>query len=154
MSWMLWLIAGLVLMALELLAVDLAFYLLFFGMAAVGVGLVELAGAGLPVHMQWGLYAVLSVTAMFTLRERMYKRFRGGLPGFDNSSAGEIVDVNESVQPNHTIRVAMRGCTWDALNVGASEIKSGSKAEVVGLKGTVLLIEEPKDCEVGANLSQ
>ena len=63
MPWWAWLVVGLVLMVLELAAVDAAFYLVFLGAAAVLVGVAESAGAGLPLWGQWLMYGVLAVAS-------------------------------------------------------------------------------------------
>ena len=68
MAWWGWCILGVALLGVELLAVDAQFYLVFAGLAAVIVGLLGLVGLELPVAGQWLLFAVLAVTAMFTLR--------------------------------------------------------------------------------------
>jgi membrane protein implicated in regulation of membrane protease activity len=74
MLWWGWCILGVVLLGVELLAVDAQFYLVFAGLAAVVVGLLGLVGLELPVALQWLLFAVLAVTAMFTLRRPIYAK--------------------------------------------------------------------------------
>ena len=74
MVWWGWCILGMVLLGVELLAVDAQFYLVFAGIAAVVVGLLGLVGLELPVAGQWLLFAVLAVASMFTLRRPIYAK--------------------------------------------------------------------------------
>lgn len=141
MPWWAWLVAGLGLMALELAAVDAAFYIVFLGAAAVVVGVAESAGAGLPVWGQWVLYAVLAIASMVLFRRKLYDRLRGSAQGFDNSTVGETVDVTEDVPAGGRTRVAMRGSRWQATNVGAEAIRAGARARVVAVTGTTVDIE-------------
>ncbi len=75
MAWWGWCIFGVVLLGVELLAVDAQFYLVFAGLAAIVVGLLGLVGLELPIAGRSGCsFAVLAVTAMFTLRRPIYAR--------------------------------------------------------------------------------
>lgn len=141
MPWWIWLIAGIVLIGLELTVADLAFYLVFIGAAALVVGVLEAGGAGLPAAGQWLLFAVLAFSSMVLFREKLYRRLRT-VPGFDNSAAGPAgtVAVREEVPPGGSTRVALRGTEWDARNVGATPIKAGEQALVVKTEGNVLQI--------------
>ena len=140
MPWWVWLAVGFALVGIEVTMVDLAFYLVFLGAAAIGVGIFEALGAGLPMWGQWLLYAVLAVVGMFLLREKLHQRLRGSARGFDNSASGTIVDVGEEVLPGLQTRIALRGTQWTATNVGTSAIAAGAKARIVESAGTVLHI--------------
>lgn len=141
MPWWIWLIAGIVLIGLELTVADLAFYLVFIGAAALVVGVLEAGGAGLPATGQWLLFAVLAFSSMLLFREKLYKRLRT-VPGFNNSAAGPggTVAAREDVAPGGSTRVALRGTEWDARNVGTTPIKTGERAQVVKTEGNVLQI--------------
>ncbi len=141
MPWWAWLASGGALMALELTVADASFYLIFIGVAAVIVGVAEAGGAGLPMFGQWLSFAALAIIGMVFFRDRLYERWRGNAPGFDGSGVGERVEVAEDVPSGGRTRVAMRGSQWDATNVGASPIASGTVAEVVAHDGNRLDIK-------------
>ena len=141
MPWWAWIIGGIVLVGVELLGADLAFYLAFMGVAAIVVGVFEAAGPGLPAWGQWLLYAFLAVTSMLLFRDELYRRLRGGLPGFKGSNEGAIVELKEDVSQGGRTRVALRGTEWDALNVGNAAIAAGAQGRVVKMAGTELHIE-------------
>lgn len=139
MPWWAWLIGGGVLVAIELVAVDAAFYFIFLGAAAVLVGLLQVAGGDLPAWGQWLLYAVFAVASMVLFRQKLYHRLRGG-GGFDGGAEGELVTVTEEVGVGGETRVAMRGTQWSARNVGEGAIAAGAEARIVHQAGAVLKI--------------
>ena len=140
MPWWAWIIGGIALVAVELLGADLAFYLAFMGVAAIVVGIFEAAGPGLPAWGQWLLYAFLAVTSMVLFRDELYRRLRGGLPGFKGGNEGALVEVKEDVSQGGRTRVALRGTEWDAKNVGSAAIAAGEQGRVVKMAGTELHI--------------
>ena len=141
MPWWGWVSIGIILMGLELTAVDAAFYLIFVGAAAVCVGIIGLAGVELPVWGQLLAFAVLAVASMVLFRGRLYDRIRGGLPGFEYKVAGRIVSVGEDVPRGGETRVSLQGTQWTAVNVGTAPITAGARARVVGRDSVNLSIE-------------
>ena len=141
MPWWGWVSIGIILMGVELTAVDAAFYLIFVGAAAVCVGIVGLAGVDLPVWGQLLAFAILAVASMVTFRRRLYDRIRGGLPGFEYQVAGRIVSVGEEVPLGGQTRVDLQGTQWTAVNVGPGPIAAGDRARVVGRDSLNLSIE-------------
>lgn len=128
-------IAGIVLMVVELAAVDASFYLVFLGVAAVLVGIAVLGDPTLSIETQWILYGVLAVASMVFFRRKLYERLRGGVPGFDNSTVGEIVELAEDVPAGGSTRIDMRGSQWTATNVGNSAMGAGARARIVSVSG-------------------
>lgn len=141
MPWWGWVSIGVILMGLELTAVDAAFYLIFVGAAAVCVGIIGLAGVELPVWGQLLAFASLAVASMVLFRGRLYDRIRGGLPGFEYKVAGRIVSVGEDVPRGGQTRVSLQGTQWTAVNVGPAPITAGARARVVGRDSVNLSIE-------------
>ena len=82
MQWWSWIVAGVVLLELELLVIDAQFFLVFIGLAAIVVGIAALAGMGGPEWVQWLLFAVLALIFTFGFRSRIYEKMRGSAPGF------------------------------------------------------------------------
>ena len=141
MPWWGWVSIGIILMGVELTAVDAAFYLIFVGAAAVCVGIVGLAGVDLPVWGQLLCFAILAVVSMVMFRGKLYDRIRGGLPGFEYQVAGRIVSVGEDVPLGGQTRVDLQGTQWTAVNVGSEPIAAGARARVVGRDSLNLSIE-------------
>ncbi len=141
MSWWGWLIIGIVLAGAELLT-DAAFYLAFAGVAAICVGLLGLAGVGLPVWAQWVAFSILAVAAMVLFRRKCYDRLRGvgGGAEFRHPAVGAAVVVDEDVAPGGRTRVRLQGTEWTAVNVGPDAMSRGTGAVVVDIDGVALEI--------------
>ena len=77
MPWWGWLIGGIALLGLELFLVEAEFYLVFIGVSAVIVGLLDLAGVGMAEWLQWLVFAALAVVTMVTFRRRLHTFIRG-----------------------------------------------------------------------------
>ena len=144
MMWWGWLIFGLALMGMEMFVIDAAFYLIFIGLAAVCTGLLELAGITLPMWGQWLVFAVLALVLMVLFRQKLYKKLRGGLPGFDASSTGQRVTVPEDLPAGGETRVRLRGSDWTAQNVGDEVIEKGSSVPVISTEGLILKVKAPE----------
>ena len=113
MSWWGWLIVGIVLVGAELMT-DAAFYLVFAGAAAIVVGLLVVAGLGLPVWAQWVAFSVLAIASMVLFRRKLYDRLRGGgSPGMQHAAVDALVTVDEDVAPGRRTRVRLQGTQWD-----------------------------------------
>ena len=74
MQWWAWVAVGAILLGSELAFVDAQFYLVFLGLAALIVGLLDVAGLPLAVWAQWLVFTVLAVVSMFGFRQRIYEQ--------------------------------------------------------------------------------
>ncbi len=148
MSWWGWLIIGIVLAGAELLT-DAAFYLAFAGVAAICVGLLGLAGVGLPAWAQWVAFSILAIASMVLFRQKCYDRLRGGGGGaeFRHAAVGAAVVVDEDVASGGRTRVRLQGTEWTAVNVGPDAMPRGTGAVVVDTDGVALEIVEAPSSE-------
>ena len=140
MEWWGWCILGVALLGVELLAVDAQFYLVFAGLAAVVVGLLGLVGLELPVAGQWLLFAVLAVTAMFTLRRPIYAKLMNKPFGNVSTDLDQRVVLVQELAPGKSCRIEYRGSGWTALNVGDQAIPSGGAARIDSIDGLTLRV--------------
>lgn len=74
MSWWGWIIFGALLFSTELMIVDLKFYLMFVGMAAIIVGLLDLTGIAWQPWAEWLTFAVVAVISIYFFRKQAYHR--------------------------------------------------------------------------------
>jgi hypothetical protein len=132
------------LLCAELFAIDLQFYLVFIGIGAIIVGIVELVAPGLPGWVPWILFAVLSLTTMFTIRRQLYDRIRGRAAGLTNAAIGAQVTIREALAPGKSCRTEYRGSLWTAINVGKEAIPAGGTAEVDAVDGLNLRVRPLK----------
>ena len=140
MHWWAWIAVGAILLGSELAFIDAQFYLVFVGTGAFVVGMLQLAGLGMPVWLQWLLFAVLAATSMLTFRRRIYERMRRGLPALKVGPAGEIVTLPTALPPGETCRIEFRGCSWSAINGGPTAIAAGARARIARVDGLTLVV--------------
>ena len=142
--WWGWMIFGAVMLGSELLIVDAAFYLVFIGSAAVITGLVGLAGLELALWAQWLLFAALSIITMVFFRKRMYQTLRGTTTDYDSGPAGEVLRLEEALEPGDSCRMTYRGTTWTVLNSGSGVIEKGKDVRISRVDGLTLIIDHAK----------
>ncbi len=137
MPWWGWIVVGAALLGAETL-VDTQFYLVFFGIAALVVGV--LAGLGLagPVWLQWTLFGVLCVVGTLAFRRRLYAMIRKSYGHVSQGTVGEVAIARERIPPGGRGRVELRGTLWDARNTGDTAIAAGESARVERVEGLVL----------------
>ena len=126
------------LLAVELLAIDAQFYLVFLGISAALVGLASLLGIVMPEWAQWLAFAIMALTSFFTFRKSLYQKIHGGVVGYRENLAGESIIVNRDLAPGAEGRVEYRGTNWTARNVGSTPIASGARVVVVKADGLTL----------------
>ena len=141
MEWWLWIIVGVALACLEILFLDVAFYLIFIGGAAVLVGLIGAAGAPLPEWGQFLLFAALALTAMPLFRKRLYRKVRGRAPGHSDTLTGQTAEVTAAAAAHARGRGTVRGTDWILENRGAKDIPVGVTVNIVAQDGLVLIVE-------------
>ena len=139
--WWHWLVVGLFLVLVELAAAG-GFYVIFFGVSAVLVGLLASVGAAGGVGVQLLLFSVLSVASLLLFRSRLVKRFQGDpqAPPVDQL-IGEIGVVLEDLVPGAVGKVELRGSSWSARTVSGSSLARGTRCRVTGVDGLTLSVE-------------
>ncbi len=147
MPWWGWMIIGALLLGSELLGVEAAFYLVFIGLAAMATGLVELAGADLEPWMQWILFSIISVVFMVIFRKKLYAMLRGSGVGYETGPAGEIVTVQEALQPGQSGRMSYRGTDWTIVNDSDQAFSAGQRVRISRVDGLKLNLETIKEAE-------
>ena len=141
MLWWLWLLLGLLLAGLELLTPG-GFFVIFFGVAALVVGVLaglDLAG---PVWLQWLLFSLLSVVSLLCFRSPLLARMgRGTAAGSSvDSLVGETATPLEDIGPNAIGRAELRGAAWTARNGDPRPVTRGQRCLVQRVDGLTLWI--------------
>ena len=131
MPWWGWLIGGVALLGLELFLVEAEFYLVFIGVSAVIVGLLDLAGVDLVEWQQWLVFAALLVVTMVTFRRRLHAFVRGRVGHVrERVTSGDRVLVPVQLEPGQSCRVEYHGTSWSARNVDVLPLAAGSEAVI------------------------
>ncbi len=136
-----WLVFGLFLVLLELAAAG-GFYVIFFGIAAILVGLLASAGAAGSVGVQLLLFSVLSVASLVLFRSRLVKRFQGDpqAPPVDEL-VGELAVVTEELLAGGVGKVELRGTSWSARARSGAALVRGTRCRVTSVDGLTLIVE-------------
>jgi hypothetical protein len=140
MQWWAWIAIGAMLLGSELTLVNAQFYLVFLGISAFVVGLLELAGVITADWLQWATFAVIAVISMVGFRKQIYGKMRHALPPMRSGPAGETVTLPTSLPPGETCRLEYRGSSWSAINGGKSVIEAGSTARIERVDGLTLVV--------------
>lgn len=139
MPWWGWITIGALLLVAEMSIVDLEFYLVFLGISALVVGMLELAGFAMPFWLQWLVFAVLAVGSLFVFRQRVYKKLRPPPEGeVQQGVEGDRATAVDTIEPGATGAVTLRGAHWTGLNRGAESIPAGSRCRVERSEGLTL----------------
>jgi len=135
--WWVWIVLGGVLLVAEVfLPTD--FFLVFFGVAALVLGIVGLVAPGLPPFAEWLLYAVLSVMTLLLFRRRLQRRFTHDHVAGVDSLVGQAAIAREPIAPGSRGQVELRGTVWTAKNSGTVAIQSGDRCVVESVDGLTL----------------
>lgn len=141
MPWWGWVIFGVLLLAAELLALDAQLYLVFIGVAAIIIGLTDIAGPQLlPAWVEWLSFAALSVLLMFTLRRQLYEKLQNRPAGSVDGDVGRSFALADALAPGKSCRAEYRGSLWTAINVGSRAIPAGGEARIESVEGLTLRV--------------
>jgi len=139
MTWWLWTAVGVVLAALELLSPG-GFFIIFFGVAALVVGGLELSGLLPQAWMQWLVFPIVALLALKFFRRPLLARMRLADPGKDDvdSLVGAVAMAADSIVPGGHGHAELRGTTWSARNVSDVPLTAGQRCRVVAVQGLML----------------
>jgi membrane protein implicated in regulation of membrane protease activity len=136
-GWM-WIALGLVLAAIEL-ATPGGFFIIFFGVGAVAVGLLRLVGLLEPAWAQWLAFPIVALVALRFFRQPLLARLQG-------RDSGHVVDtlVGDTALPSNALeaggrgKAEVRGAVWNARNVGERAVGARERCRVVAVNGLEL----------------
>lgn len=138
MTWWLWLLLGLVLSALELASAG-GFYLIFFGVSALFIGLMAALGLAGPQWLQWLVFSLLSVILLLAFRRPILRMLNADTGPVD-SLVGQIAVPVDAIPPGVVGRAELRGTTWSARNLHSAELARGQRCRVERVDGLMLFL--------------
>ncbi|MGH9630319.1 MAG: NfeD family protein [Bryobacteraceae bacterium] len=142
MAWWTWLLLGLILLFVELLTPG-GFYLMFFGISALLVGLLTALGFIGPAWTQWLIFSGVAVAAVALIRRRLMLRMLPSSPAPDiDSMVGETAVAMADIAADDIGKAELRGTAWNARNVSGREIRTGQRCKVERVEGLMLWIRE------------
>jgi membrane protein implicated in regulation of membrane protease activity len=141
-EWWLWFLLGLLLLAIELFTPG-GFFLLFFGVAALGVGVLSATVIPSLLWVQVLLCIAFSVAGILLFRRALVARFGRGFAGAGrdvDSLVGESATALEDLPAGALGRVELRGTPWSARNGGWVRIARGQRCTVERIEGLTLWV--------------
>ena len=139
MEWWLWIALGLALTVAEL-ATPSGFFIIFFGLAALTVGILSgLEMAGGP-WVQWLLFSVLSIGYILMFRGRLQAKVAVPESRDVDTLVGDLAIVQERLLPGVVGKVEVRGSMWSARNTSSVTLDAGQRARVAAVQGLTLTV--------------
>ena len=142
MLWWHWIAFGLVLAGLELFTPG-GFFIVFFGVGALAVGVLSLLGVAGPLWVQWLLFSVLSVVSLAVFRKPLLDRMRSATSNTApvDPLVGEIATPVADIAPGAVGRAELRGTAWQARNLGTITAVRGQRCRVMRVDGLTVEID-------------
>ncbi|MDH3627897.1 MAG: NfeD family protein [Acidobacteriota bacterium] len=141
MTWWIWIVGGIALLAFEL-AIPGGIIFLFFGVSAIVVGTLVALDIGGPLWLQTVIFAVMSIVSTLTLRGPILRRMAASTG--DSASIDAIVGQEavtaEEIIPGAEGKVELRGASWTAQNVGTEALAAGHRCTVERVDGLKLYV--------------
>jgi inner membrane protein len=130
MDWWMWLAGGLLLLVIELVTPS-GFFVMFFGLGALTVGVLARFDAAGPDWAQWLLFTIASIVYLLLFRGRLQARFEQSPPTRPvDTMIGELAVPQERMSPGGIGRAETRGTMWTARNDSTQTLEAGQRCRV------------------------
>jgi inner membrane protein len=139
MEWWIWLLLGLLLLLAELV-ISGGFYIVFFGVGAIVVGILTAFQAAGPTWFQFILFSIVSVVSLWLFREKLLQLTRARTSETVDNIVGETALLLEDISANGVGKAEMRGTSWTTRNVGATPLARGQRCRVERVEGLTLFV--------------
>jgi membrane protein implicated in regulation of membrane protease activity len=141
LTWWMWMILGLVLLACEMITPG-TFFFMFLGISALLAGLAALLVQDLAPWVPWLLFSVFSAISLAFFRKPLMEKFKlsgKNAPKVD-ALTGETAVALEDIAPGAMGKVELRGASWSARNIGEQFEKRSERLKVDSVDGLTLCI--------------
>jgi membrane protein implicated in regulation of membrane protease activity len=138
MTWWIWVLAGFLLLAIEMASTTM--HVGFFGLGALVEGLIVGLGFGGPLWGQILTFTIVSLVALFFIRPAVMRKLKLNVNPIVDSLIGESAVAIDAIAPAGIGKAEMRGSTWSARNVGDGALQPGQRARVERVEGLTILI--------------
>ena len=139
MTWWIWVLAGLLLLALEFATgvIGIGFFAIGAFVVAVLVGF----GPDLPLWGQLLIFTGVSVVSLLLIRPWMVRKLKLNEPKQEiDTLVGEQAFAIEEIGVKAIGKAELRGTTWSARNVGETSLTRGQRCVVAGVEGLIIHI--------------
>ncbi len=139
MEWWMWILLGLVLLLAEIVTPS-GFFIFFFAIGAIIVGMLAGFNAAGPVWFQIILFSILSLLTLWLFRERLLRLMHAPQQSAIDSLIGETAVMLEDIPLNGFGKAEMRGSSWNARNVGQKPLARGERGRVERVEGLMIFV--------------
>jgi membrane protein implicated in regulation of membrane protease activity len=139
MDWWIWIVLGLVLLLGEMLTPG-GFYILFFGIGAIIVGILAGFNVAGPVWFQIIVFSCLSLITFWLFRQRLLQSTHHDAPDEVDTLIGETAVITEEIPSRGIGKAEMRGTSWNAHNIGAHSLARGQRCRVERVEGLTIYV--------------
>ena len=136
MTWWIWILVGLGLLALEMSTTTL--HIGFFAVGAFVVGILVACGVDLPLWAQLVIFTVVSLLAFFFLRPILVRKLKLDQKKVVDTLVGEQAVAMDEIAVQGLGKAELRGSTWNARNVGETVLNRGQRCVVADVEGLVI----------------
>ena len=142
MEWWLWAALGLVLAVGEVLTPG-GFFIVFFGLAALVVALLDFLGLADALSFQILLFSIFSIVSLLLFRNPLLRWMaRQGKPTVEiDTLVGEIAIASTAMAAGGVGQAQLRGSAWNARNGSPSALAAGARCRVTRVEGLVIWVE-------------
>ena len=116
------------------------FFIIFFGLGALTVGVLEKLEFVSSLGIELLLFSVLSVAYLLLFRGRLQARVQIPPPPNVDSLVGVLAIVQEQLSPGVVGKVEVRGSMWSARNTSGVTLDPGQRARVAAVDGLTLAV--------------
>jgi membrane protein implicated in regulation of membrane protease activity len=139
MSWWIWVLAGLALLAAEFASSTL--HVGFFAVGALVVALLVGVGLDLPLWMQLAICTLTTILAFVYIRPILVRKLKLDFKPVVDTMVGGQARAMDDIAVADMGKAEFRGTTWSARNVGETALARGQRCVVAGIEGLVIQIK-------------
>ena len=141
MAWWIWILGGLALLAFELLTPG-GFFVVFFGVGALVVGLLSGLGIVQAGSVEWLLFSAVSIVSLLLFRRPLleWMKRREGPRAPVDSLVGETAILTEDLPAGGIGKAELRGTSWSVRAREGAELRRGQRTRVEQVDGLTLWV--------------
>jgi membrane protein implicated in regulation of membrane protease activity len=139
MDWWIWIVLGLGLLLGEMITPG-GFYILFFGVGAIIVGILAGFNVAGPVWFQIIAFTGLSLITFWLFRQRLLQSTHLDSPDEVDTLIGETAVVTEEIPSRGIGKAEMRGTSWSAHNISKQSLARGQRCRVERVEGLTIYV--------------
>jgi membrane protein implicated in regulation of membrane protease activity len=116
------------------------FYIIFFGVGAIVVGVLAGMNVAGPLWFQFILFSLISILALWLFRDKLLRLTQAIPPRNVDSFIGESCVAAEDIAVNAFGKAELRGTSWTARNIGANPLARGERCTVERVEGLTIFV--------------